>query len=58
MLQQTGERKKGISALRLEGYSLPKVFLYHLWCWMARGPMLAMVKKAKVKPARSHVRTA
>ena len=47
-----------MSALRLVGYSLPKVFLYHLWCWMARGPMLAMVKKAKVKPARSHVRTA
>ena len=47
-----------MSALRVAGYSLPKVFLDQLWCWMARGPMLAMVKKAKVKPARSHVRTA
>ena len=47
-----------MSALRLEGYSSPKVSLYHLWCWIARGPMLAMVKKAKVKPARSQVSTA
>ena len=44
----------GIKAHLFFGYSSLNLFMYHLWCWYARGAKLAAVKTKKVTLAKEN----